>query len=115
MLYISIKSTDSDLLNYFCENFLSTFKEKSLIKGPIFLPKKKKIYRVIRSSHVFSISKEEFGIIIYKRVLFFKEPFSYFSNSSGLVFKNTKLNELKNILIKNVPSGISLKLSFKDI
>lgn len=116
MLYITIKSTDIDLLNYFCKKILRILKNTHYrLNGPIALPKKKKIYSVIRSSHVFSISKEEFGIIIYKRVFIFKVPFSFFSKKlTYLFFNNIKLVILKKKIMELIPSGISLKFTFKD-
>jgi ribosomal protein S10 len=106
MLYVHLKSYNIDLLNHFCKNIL--FKSSFNVKGPIFLPKKKYIYSVIRSPHVYSLSREQFEVCTFRRVFIFKNKFNF--------LKGTKLFYLKSVyrnLSKKVPISISLKLSFK--
>jgi len=71
MLVISLKSYDQNLLNQFCEKIRKQpgFGKigGSNLQGPIFLPKKKKLYTVIRSSHVYSLSREQFEVCVHRR------------------------------------------------
>jgi small subunit ribosomal protein S10 len=109
MVYFSLKSYNISLLNKFCKKI----KQQRVfldITGPISLPKKKKIYTVIRSSHVYSLSREQFEVCTYRRLFVLKNNFDFIKNSENLY---NFLKFYKDFLQK-VPVGISLKLSFKD-
>ena len=130
MLYIYLKSYNISLLNNFCDRFfLRKIKERYCIKGPIFLPNKKKIYTVIRSPHVYSLSRERFEMITYQQVftvnlnsIFKKEfPFAlrkihhaFYEWAPYLLLKGQpKILLFQKLLKKKVPSGISIKFSLK--
>ena len=66
VIQIHLKSYDSNLLDYFCKKILSQIKIKS--SGPVFLPNLKKTFVVIKSSHVYSLSREVFNILIVSSV-----------------------------------------------
>lgn len=108
MLYISLKSYNVHLLNQFCKEIFP--RPYSNVKGPIFLPNKKKLYTVIRSPHVNSLSREQFEICVYRRIFLIKNNCNFFNNKIRL--RNIK--KFKKSLLEKVPSGISLKLSFKN-
>ncbi len=69
---ISLKAFNTKTLDDSCDLILDTINKlesKVIIKGPIFLPTKKKIYCVLRSPHVDKDSREQFEIRRYKRIM----------------------------------------------
>ncbi len=109
MVYILLKSYNIGLLNKFCKKI----KMQGMllnIGGPVPLPKQKKKYIVTRSSHVYSLSKEQFEICTYKRLFILKDNFNFLENNENL---DNFLKFYKKFL-NMVPIGISLKLVFKD-
>lgn len=114
MLYIRLKAYDHLLLENTCKEILSRL-NKLACKGPIYLPKKKKFYTVIRSSHIYSLSREQFGLQIHNRVLVirFFNNFFKLTNFRKVLLKKKVINKIiKNLLIYT-PPGISLKIIFK--
>lgn len=129
MLYIYLKSHDVKLLDTFCNSFFFK-KRKNLfqIKGPIFLPKKRNIYTVIRSPHVYSLSREHFEISTFRRLFiinlnkFDKKELNKFDQfffiwlhlfpTENSLHKEALLS-FRQTLIKHLPVGISLKFNFK--
>lgn len=109
MFYIYLKSYNVSLLNQFCKKFL-TNKLKRLVKGPINLPKKSYLYTSIRSPHVYSLSREQFGLSVYRRLIILKSPFNFTRN-----FSSSDFIILEKNLLKYLPSGVSLKILFKNI
>ena len=93
MLVISLKSYDPSLLNSFCEKIKKQGPFENL-KGPIFLPKKSKLYTVIRSSHVFSLSREQFELCTYRRAFVLSNNFD-FTLKDDKSFKNFKYSFYK--------------------
>lgn len=115
MIYILLKSYNDKLLKKCCKR-IKKQKRFSRLVGPIFLPKKKKRYVVIRSSHIFSLSREQFEICTHRRLFIFKKNL-YFTNCRSnrkkkkhlpLFFFNTYRK-----FIRKIPVGISLKLRVK--
>ena len=101
MIFIKVESFDVRLIRSFYSNYLLKFFKKETVKGPIFLPSKKKRFTVLKSPHVNSKSKEHFEIKVHKAVFYFK--LNYFNSIS--------FDFLKNInLFFEIPSGI--KVSF---
>jgi len=115
MLYIYLKSYDIDLLNYFIKEILlknkkfTKFFDKIVLKGPINLPKKTKKYTVIRSPHVYSLSREQFEVSTFRRLLVLKTKKSNFLENN----KTSYLLSFYQVFIKNLPFGISIKLIVK--
>lgn len=69
---ISFQSFSSTLINQTCENVLQVAKScenSTNVKGPIFLPTRKRIYCVLRSPHVDKDSREQFEIRRYKQII----------------------------------------------
>jgi small subunit ribosomal protein S10 len=69
---ISLKAFNTKTLDESCQLIFETLKNIDTqveIKGPIFLPTKKRIYCVLRSPHVNNDSREQFEIRRYKRIL----------------------------------------------
>jgi len=129
MLYIHLKSHNVKLLDKFCKSFFFKQRKKVFqIKGPIFLPKKKDIYTVIRSPHVYSLSREHFEITTFKRLFiinlnqFDRKELNRFEKLI-LVWlhlmptKNSFHKELlltfRQALVRQLPTGINLKLDYK--
>lgn len=108
-MYIYLKSYNSNLLNQFCSNFVK--KNKYLfslmrpnipflsyffrLKGPIFLPTKRKNYVVIRSPHVYSLSRERFSVCVYRRLFVFERVYNFLLVSS---FFDKFLHEKESLL-----------------
>lgn len=110
MLFISLKSYDLNLLNQFCEKIININKRlSSSIKGPIFLPKKSKLYTVIRSSHVYSLSREQFEVYTYRRVFVLQKDFNFIKTFTKL----SSFYRFYKKFLKTIPVGVSVKLSFK--
>lgn len=69
---ISLNSFDHKLLNQACLTISDLLKESSsssIIKGPISMPTRKRIYCVLRSPHVDKDSREQFEIRRYKKII----------------------------------------------
>ena len=89
---IKLESFDNELLNIACQQIIEKVKStKTKIVGPIPLPKKKKIYCILRSPHVNKNSREHFEIRKYSKIL----DLYPISNSIAT-----------SLLLINLPSGI---------
>ena len=108
MVYITLKSYDINLLNTFCKEILNINKSFD-IKGPISLPKNKKLYTTIRSSHIYSLSREQFECSTYSRVFVLANSFNFLKNKKNYV----DFLDNYEAFIKKIPVGISLKLKVK--
>lgn len=65
---LSLQSYSKDLINVGCEKIEDSLKDAEvLIRGPIYLPTKRRIYCVLRSPHVDKKSREHLEIRTYKR------------------------------------------------
>lgn len=65
---ISLHSYSKDLINISCKKIEESLKTSNvLVKGPIYLPTKKRTYCVLRSPHVDKKSREHLEIRTYKR------------------------------------------------
>ena len=67
---VSLQSFNYRILDQACKNVLSlleSLENVQKVKGPIFLPTKRRIYCVLRSPHVDKDSREQFEIRRYKR------------------------------------------------
>jgi small subunit ribosomal protein S10 len=89
---IKLESFDSELLNIACEQIITQVKlNQTKIIGPIPLPKKKKIYCILRSPHVNKNSREHFEI---------------HKNSKMLDLYPISNSIATSLLLINLPSGI---------
>lgn len=120
-LYVYLKSYNKNLLEKFCKK--AYIRTGSLGKGPIRLPRKKKIYTVIRSPHVHSLSREQFEVVTYRRLFVFK--FQHFSFSRSIYYMeniipdpvinfNTRCSLIYKFFSKVTPVGVNLKIKFKN-
>ena len=67
---VRIQAFESKTLNTCCQKIISAVEQtNSLVKGPIPMPTKRRIYCVLRSPHVDKDSREHFEIRIHKRIL----------------------------------------------
>lgn len=73
------------------------------IKGPIFLPTKKKLFTVLKSPHVNKKARNQFQLAIHKRMLIL------YINKSELETFKLFLN-----FIKNLSSGFQIKIIYKN-
>jgi small subunit ribosomal protein S10 len=117
MIYVYLKSYNIRLLNLFIKKFLfheRTFlnpSDKITVKGPINLPKKIKKYTVIRSPHVYSLSREQFEIITHRRLIVLKNE----KNSMLSLKSRLKLYDFyRKGLYRYLPIGVSIKILIKD-
>lgn len=73
---------------------------KSIIKGPIHLPIKKRYYSVIRSPHIDKDSHEQFEIRTHKWIL---------------DFETQNLNYINILGLLNIPSGIKINIIVDEV
>lgn len=67
---IKLKSYDHNLVDKSAEKIVKTVKSTgAVVSGPIPLPTHKRIFTVLRSTHVNKKSREQFQVSSYKRLL----------------------------------------------
>lgn len=93
---IKLKSYDHNLVDKSAEKIVKTVRTTgAVITGPIPLPKKKKIFTVLRSPFVNKKSREQFELSTYKRLM------DIYSSSSKTVDALMKLE---------LPSGVDVEI-----
>ena len=93
---IKLKSYDHALVDKSAEKIVSSVKTTgAVVRGPIPLPTKKKIFTVLRSPHVNKKSREQFELSAYKRLL------DIYSSSSKTIDALMKLE---------LPSGVEVEI-----
>nr|YP_009297104.1 ribosomal protein S10 [Ceramium japonicum]AOM66447.1 ribosomal protein S10 [Ceramium japonicum] len=93
---IKLKTYDQKLLEVCCNKIIDTAnRTNTKVVGPITLPKKRKIYCVLRSPHVDKDSREHFEIRTYSRIIDIKDPSS----------------QTIDLLMKlNIPAGVDIEV-----
>ena len=72
---IKLKSYDHNLVDKSAEKIVKTVKlTGAIVNGPIPLPTDKKIYTVLKSTFVNKKSREQFHLVIHKRLIDLVEP-----------------------------------------
>ena len=67
---VRIQSFSTEIVNQCCQKIILAVAQKNaIVKGPIPMPTKKKIYCVLRSPHVNKDSREHFEIRIHNKIL----------------------------------------------
>ena len=67
---VRIETFDAETLNACCKKIILAVKKiNSVVKGPIPMPTKRRVYCVLRSPHVNKDSREHFEIRIHKKIL----------------------------------------------
>lgn len=94
---VQIQTFDIQTLNACCEKIILAMQQiGSIVKGPIPIPTKKRIYCVLRSPHVNNNSREHFEIRIHKKFLDIyttsNSPFLNLQMPTGAVFKIKNMN-----------------------
>ena len=103
-MVIIIKSFNKSLINDFCSNLVGQAKGFDIVlKGMVSMPKKQKVFTVLKSPHVHSKAKDQFRITIYKRL--FKLPLFFISKA--------KIIKFRSFIVENLPVGISVKFRFE--
>ncbi len=93
---IKLKSFDHNLVDKSSEKIVKTVKSTgAVVSGPIPLPTDKKIFTVLRSTHVNKKSREQFQLFTYKRLL------DIYSSSSKTVDALMRLE---------LPSGVDVEI-----
>ncbi len=93
---IKLKSYDHNLVDKSAQKIVKTVKSTgAIISGPIPLPKKKRVYTVLRSPHVNKKARDQFEISDYKRLM------DIYSSSSKTVDALMKLE---------LPSGVDVEI-----
>ncbi len=93
---IKLKAYDNKLLKICCQSIIETTKRtEAKIIGPIPLPKKRKIYCVLRSPHVDKDSREHFEIRTYSKIIDIHEPSS---------------QTIDSLMKLNIPAGIDIEV-----
>ena len=96
---ITLEAFDHKLLTIACKNLTDgVVNLNGIVKGPIPLPTKKRIYCVLRSPHVDKKSREHFEIRTHKRLIEVYTP----QNVIGIAESFLKIP---------VPAGVSIQLS----
>ena len=95
-LRIKLKAYDNKLLTICCQSIIETIKRTDVkIIGPIPLPKKRKIYCVLRSPHVDKDSREHFEIRTYSKIIDINEPSS---------------QTIDSLMKLNIPAGVDIEI-----
>lgn len=93
---IKLRSFDHNLVDKSSEKIVKTVKSTgAVVSGPIPLPTDKKIFTVLRSTHVNKKSREQFELSTYKRLL------DIYSSSSKTVDALMRLE---------LPSGVDVEI-----
>jgi len=94
---LKFQSNCCDSLNRIFDQFLEVSQNLKIKYYYYFLPKKRKFWTLIKSVFAYKVSKEQFELIIYKKVLVLE------SNNLELHY----FNDLE------IPSNIEIKFFFK--
>ena len=93
---IKLKSFDHNLVDKSAEKIFKTVKSTgAVVSGPIPLPTNKRIFTVLRSTHVNKKAREQFQVSSYKRLM------DIYSSSSKTVDALMKLE---------LPSGVEVEI-----
>ena len=93
---IKVKSYDHRILDKAIKKIIDTIKSTGAeIKGPIPIPTKRSIYTVIRATHKYKDSREQFEMRTHKRII------------DIIKYQPKTLEMLKRI---NLPSGVDINL-----
>jgi len=93
---IKLRSFDHNLVDKSSEKIVKTVKSTgAVVSGPIPLPTDKKIFTVLRATHVNKKSREQFQLFTYKRLL------DIYSSSSKTVDALMRLE---------LPSGVDVEI-----
>ncbi len=93
---IKLRSFDHNLVDKSSEKIVKTVKSTgAVVSGPIPLPTDKKIFTVLRSTHVNKKSREQFQLFTHKRLL------DIYSSSSKTVDALMRLE---------LPSGVDVEI-----
>ena len=93
---IKLKSYDHNLVDKSAEKIVKTVKSTgAVVSGPIPLPTHKRIYTVLKSTHVNKKAREQFELCSYKRLM------DIYSSSSKTVDALMRLE---------LPSGVDVEI-----
>ena len=93
---IKLKSFDHNLVDKSAEKIVKTVKSTgAVVSGPIPLPTNKRIFTVLRSTHVNKKAREQFQVSSYKRLM------DIYSSSSKTVDALMKLD---------MPAGVDIEI-----
>ena len=67
-MYIIVKSFNKSLLNKFCSNLIKSSKFNVCLNGVINMPKKQKIFTMLKSPHVHSKSKDRLRLLFIRLI-----------------------------------------------
>jgi small subunit ribosomal protein S10 len=72
---LKLKAYDHRLIDQSAQEIVDTaIRTGAKVSGPIPLPTKKELYTVLRSPHVNKKSREQFHLVIHKRLIDLVEP-----------------------------------------
>ena len=93
---IKLSSYSASLLNLSCNNVLQSIRvSNTLVKGPIFLPTRRRVYCVLRSPHVNKDSREHFEIRSHFRII---DIFSFSSETIEMLMR------------LDLPTGVNIEI-----
>nr|UNJ15565.1 ribosomal protein S10 [Cyanidiaceae sp.] len=93
---IKLFSYSASLLNLSCTNVIESIRSSNtFIKGPVFLPTRRRIYCVLRSPHVNKDSREHFEIRSHFRII---DIFSFSSETIEMLMK------------LDLPTGVNIEI-----
>jgi len=74
-IHLRLLSYDHQLLDRAVRQIVMTVRRTgSAIKGPIPLPSKERCFTVLRSPHIDKKSREQFELVVHKRILYIISP-----------------------------------------
>lgn len=93
---IKLKTYNKQLLQVCCTRIIETAnRTNAAIIGPIPIPKKRRIYCVLRSPHVDKDSREHFEIRTYSKLIDIHEPSS---------------QTIDSLMKLNIPAGVDIEV-----
>ncbi len=93
---IKLKAFDHDVLDQSVKQIIETVKRSGgVIKGPIPLPTKRKVWCVLRSPHKFEQSREHFEMRIHKRLI---------------DIENATPQTIEALMDINLPAGVDVEI-----
>ena len=104
-LDIFLQSADNIILNNYKNKIEQIFKSKKFTYKILYLPTKKKYYKILRSPHIYKKSIETYGEIIYASNI--KLTFLNFENYKQVIYI---IKFLKN----NIPLNINITFKLKN-
>ena len=75
VMRITLKAYDHELVDSSAKKIIETVKKNgSQVSGPVPLPTKKEVVTILRATHKYKDSREQFEIRTHKRLIYINKP-----------------------------------------